>query len=67
MDDYDYVDVEGGIQSNEDISASVSRPRKRKNKKDEAAILEEGIIFRRVRIRWISCVRFAVFKRRGAG
>ncbi|CAH1372514.1 unnamed protein product [Tenebrio molitor] len=45
MDDYDYVDVEGGIQSNEDISASVSRPRKRKNKKDEAAILEEDLQF----------------------
>lgn len=44
MDDYDYVDVEGGIQPSEDVTASTSRPRKRK-KKDEAAILEEGLFF----------------------
>ncbi|RZC33764.1 transcription initiation factor TFIID subunit 1, partial [Asbolus verrucosus] len=45
LDDYDYVDVEGGIQTSEDISTPVSRPRKRKNKKDEAAILEEDLQF----------------------
>lgn len=45
MDDYDYVDVEGGIQSNEEITIPTSRPRKRKNKKDDAAILEEGKFF----------------------
>ncbi|XP_063911046.1 transcription initiation factor TFIID subunit 1 isoform X2 [Zophobas morio] len=45
IDDYDYVDVEGGIQTSEDIAASVPRPKKRKTKKDDAAILEEDLQF----------------------
>lgn len=42
MDEFDYVDVEGGIHTGEDLGTPLSRPKKRKLKKDGAALLEEG-------------------------